>query len=139
MSPEEIKEIKQRLEEIEARAAKATPGPWEWTEREWCGPPWAHVVAQDGAVFGLIADVYDRDFILHAPEDVPWLCQVIRQLIGRLEKLEAVAEAARPFADEWNWDGGEWDGPAGAFEHLEKALAALEETNILAQGKDGTI
>jgi len=68
-----------------------------------------------------------------AIQDVPELCQVVRQLVARLEKVEAVAEAAQEvvrgslvetlYANRWErryiW-GPQWD-------RLEKALAALEE------------
>ena len=126
-------EILRRLEEIEARAEKATPGPWhreydDLTEEELIEP-----TGYSGYGKGA-ANVYaDGDFIAACREDTPWLCQVVRQLVARLEKVEAVAEAAQEvvrgslvetlYANRWErryiW-GPQWD-------RLEKALAALEE------------
>lgn len=108
-------EILQRLEEIEARVAEATPGPWE----------------SDGVRvysrlknwgFGLVCDCdlspapegeqmplpHDPDFIAHAREDVPWLCQAIRNLLTRQDKLLESCELARRALTE-----GMRDLPAG--------------------------
>ena len=60
-------------------------------------------------------------------DDVIWLCRVVQQLAARLERLEAVAEAARPFADERNWEDGIYLGPMEDERNLRQALAALEE------------
>jgi len=66
----------------------------------------------------------------------PWLCQTVRQLVARLEQLEAVAEAAREFYDaiynEKNayetWpDIMERQEVYEAGNRLREALAALEE------------
>ena len=87
-----MKEILQWLGEIEARAAKATPGPWAYGEAE--TEQW--VEADDGLV--VYREYYtkpdpavykqtkrDFEFIALVREDVERLCQVVRQLIERLE------------------------------------------------------
>jgi len=64
--------------------------------------------------------------------DTAWLCQVVRELLARKERLEAVAEAARKVwgaasdevkEDMWFEMPPDWEG----WEELERALAALEE------------
>jgi len=126
-------EILRRLEEIEARAEKATPGPWhreydDLTEEELIEP-----TGYSGYGKGA-ANVYaDGDFIAACREDTPWLCQVVRQLVARLEKVEAVAEAAKGLIEEVKAPnyGVEREGSSIAFwerlDVLEEALAALEE------------
>lgn len=72
--------------------------------------------------------------------DTAWLCQVVRQLIARLKRLETVAEAARELLGflpdsmngedwEWAWDQLYADSQEQVKEVRErarKALAALE-------------
>jgi len=121
--------ILQRLEEIEARAEKATPGPWKWDEipEDGAGRYWGlwsqNRWLSDPEVLGpypededcLSVEVRqaDADFIAACREDLPWLCQVVRELFARLERLEAVAEAARVVTE--------------PLEKLHQTLAALEE------------
>jgi hypothetical protein len=85
------------LEEIRERAEKATPGPWDidgsdnqnWGIRSVAGDqpsiaPMAGYRSKDTEA--------DAEFIAHAREDVP-------ALLARIEKLEAIAEAAEDAAD----------------------------------------
>ena len=87
------------LEEIQARARTATPGPWEWSvERDhWddCGPNLETVkrgeVFFDGSqgaaelvigswghdAWGLMVEPADAEFIANAREDVPKLAGVV--------------------------------------------------------------
>jgi len=61
--------------------------------------------------------------------DTAWLCQVVRELIARSERLEAVAEAARAYVAL----GRQFETvdlireSAKRFQALEEALATLEE------------
>jgi len=134
--------ILQRLKEIEARAARATPGPWKWRDI-WAGPPYIELESPEGSVLyprgGEESDLEvreeDKMFIAHSREDVPWLCRVTRELLARFERLEAVAEAAREYLHDvdalvrneptiYQYEPGEdktW--------RLRKALAALEVDN----------
>jgi len=138
-------EILKRLEEIEARAAKATPGPWKWDEipEDGAGRYWGlwsqNRWLSDPEVLGpypededcLSVEVRqaDADFIAACREDNPWLCQVVRELFARLERSEAVIEAARAYVVL----GRQFETvdpikeSAKRFQALEEALAALEE------------
>lgn len=71
----------QRLAEIEARVAAATPGPWRtWND--------GHVGCIDGHIGGIFAPTAgsqsyrrmpDARFVAHAREDVPWLIERLRE------------------------------------------------------------
>jgi len=61
--------------------------------------------------------------------DTAWLCQVVRELLARSERLEAVAEAARELVNKPAYrprlqDRDRW---YAAWGRLREALAALEE------------
>ncbi|MCZ1014039.1 hypothetical protein [Streptomyces noursei] len=75
-----------RLTEIAARVAAATPGPW--LQRSDAGI----VTDSDGhplAVFGTSGPhCADAAFIAHAPEDVPWLLEQLEQARGIAVRLE---------------------------------------------------
>jgi hypothetical protein len=91
-----------RLEEIKARAEKATRGPWkaplkdlgeaEFTERNEfyfdhsfeAYPP----LGEAGPVF-VAASVEDADFIANARADIPWLIAEIERLHAELDKWES--------------------------------------------------
>ena len=73
------------LEAIEARAAKARPGPWEF----------ASVTAL--RTLGVNVTAPDADFITAAREDVPALCREVRRLRAA---LEAITERKGPFDPE---------------------------------------
>jgi hypothetical protein len=110
-----------RLEEIEARASAATPGPWrqgDWSGR--ChqshyphpGPPecryeyelrqdgsWASHVARENPITligghdnGPWLDPADAAFIAHSREDVPWLIAEVKRLRGAVNYLCDVRE-----------------------------------------------
>jgi len=143
MKPEEIL---QRLEEIERRVNKATPGPWTWEDYS---AGWSIVYAR---VLRKAAGKYqicdfamhdDAEFIAGSREDTPWLCELARRLL-------AVAEAAREIAEhepylrdhalsgssdprvcfycEATWGHEAPDHkPACPLRKLQEALAALEE------------
>lgn len=125
-------EILQRLEEIEARAEKATPGRWKWSSgflialREGCNEL-VLLTDWDRQIHGRKEE--DEGFIAHAREDVPWLCQIVRQLVGRLNKLEAVAGAARGVVSNITVEERKQMRLDLSYQvqRLEEALAALEE------------
>jgi len=101
-------EILKRLEEIEKRAAKATPGPWEikhYKGRQ--GEAWWHSYycrSRGRTVWGGLKRLTwdgedpipsdDLLFISNAREDVPWLCELALELLDRLSKLESAARLA---------------------------------------------
>jgi len=137
--------ILKRLEEIERRVTKTTPGPWRLA---------GHIVEPLGSSqvirCGDRIDVWNdesyanAEFIAHSREDMLWLRQLVRRLL-------AVAEAAKRLGIHYSEgdppylvlhchpDGSAtcWQGAKGAFKDhavakevitvLEEALAALEE------------
>lgn len=77
-----------RLPEIEARAERATPGPWR-IEEDWT----AELFAADGALIGKFIyphRMHDAVFIAAARSDVPWLCAELRRERERAERLTSV-------------------------------------------------
>lgn len=84
-----------RLTEIRARWAAATPGPWEWTpdmyqlyatEDAPCDEYDADIISADRGQM-LVAQP-NADFIAAAPEDIDYL-------LGEVERLEKIGTAAR--------------------------------------------
>jgi len=93
------KEILKRLEEIERRVTKATPGPWVYGESE--REQW--VKAGDKLVVYLEyygkpdPEVYqqtkhDFEFVAHTREDVPWLRQIVRELLAQYAAMRRALE-----------------------------------------------
>lgn len=82
------------LKEIEDRAAKATKGPWVYFGEPDDNVFWGEIrSAADGAGFAHITDTPecderhgDMEFIARCREDVPALCQYIRDLWAKLER-----------------------------------------------------
>lgn len=135
-----MQEILKRLEEIEVRAEKATPGPWKarggivetptkCITKEAQGARYLIVSndAYDGGIYWGGLRQEDAEFIAACREDVPWVCGLVRKLL-------AVAEAAREVV---KWHGYEQQfspfeqgmtiGMDRALTKLGQALAALEE------------
>lgn len=96
----DLEAARKTAQEAEARADKATPGPWLdgrkfGTEGHIWGPlddldQRARVVCasrypgQEGQVF---ASEHDRSFIVAARTDVPALCKLVRDLSDEIERL----------------------------------------------------
>ena len=91
------------LEEIEARANAATPGPWEEDDNYYDGPYFSlRVVGNDDMDLfnGVGPEPYycqnctaNASFAAHAREDIPWLCANLRETrkeLAALLKLEAL-------------------------------------------------
>jgi hypothetical protein len=83
-----------KLDEIQARADAATPGPWAWTKPEpdaWDGPD-LYSQADDtafmfGASGGINVPSEDAAFIAHARTDVPVLLAAIQERDALLREL----------------------------------------------------
>jgi len=84
-----LEEIQRRLEEIEARAAKATPGPWRWIPHKG-DPYWRHELQGASRHVGVWPE--DADFIAACREDNPWLCQVVRELLAQYAAMREPLE-----------------------------------------------
>jgi len=96
-----LEEIQRRLEEIEARAAKATPGPWRWIPHKG-DPYWRYELQGASRHVGVWPE--DADFIAACREDNPWLCQVVREFLAQyaamrepLEWLASIEECGNGF------------------------------------------
>ena len=107
------KDIETMVAKIEARAAKATPGPWEANDSVISAPSrfggaWAcDVVTADSQE--------DTAFIAHAREDVPKLCAMWREQQRRIQSHEHWLDGLR----------AAWDIPKGTTIHeFMKAMAA---------------
>jgi hypothetical protein len=112
-----------RLDEIEARAAAATPGPWVGDEFEMTAPK--APTFQAGNVKLVWADDYhmnewDAEFIKHAREDIPWLLAKLKECEAALEYY---AQKPSPFIvpDEL------WEQGLRVQDRARAALKALKE------------
>jgi hypothetical protein len=95
------------LEEIEARWAKATPGPWHWyhwkgiieVQRKDAGEgdacPVVHWQGFDGSCRPVAEHNRNASAIAHAPEDVARLCAEVKALRAQAAADAEVREAAR--------------------------------------------
>lgn len=100
-------EILKRLEEIEARAEKATPGPWIWGDYSVGWSIMYARVLKRGAGRYQICDFATRDdaeFIAACREDKPWLCQVVRELFAQCAVMRGAAEEAIEEIIYWHED-----------------------------------
>lgn len=93
----------ERLAEIRARAAAATPGPWE--HREVAEDGFQTVMAGQAMVcdegcFNLAQERANLAFIAAARSDVPWLCD-------RVDELEAAIEVIS--GNDYLWRTGQID------------------------------
>ena len=95
-----IEEIEARLEEVEARTARASSGPWRWKTKDdkyleelprlvsdskticWSGNSTQYYPTE-----GEDPSAEDAEFISSAREDIPWLCVKIRELIDEAQEL----------------------------------------------------
>lgn len=98
-----------RLAEIEARAAAATPGPWNFYHRSGGDRPAAGIDERSGLGWewdedppynappepmrGVLALGADAAFIAHAREDVPALCAALREAWAEIERLQQCGDA----------------------------------------------
>lgn len=83
-----------RLEEIKARVEAATDGPWEWIgkdleTKDYKGPSILEFECEtsfglSGASPNLLAKESDKEFIVHAREDIPYLLDRIKDLEAKL-------------------------------------------------------
>lgn len=97
----------QAVEEIEARASAATPGPWAvWDSCSWrrigTVEPYADgnvicPITQNDGHPDLLAKREDLEFVAHAREDIPALCATVKHLRAENERLKHL-EQERIFA-----------------------------------------
>ncbi len=125
-----------RLEEIEARAEKATPGQWRlWSRGEpitdpaWaagkvgcCGiGPFDKPVISQWAGYGYISPA-DEDFLLYAREDIPWLVDQLRAARAEAERMRG-----------WVW----WLGKHRPLSPVAKVRAIPGELYLITQAALG--
>lgn len=85
------------VSEIEARAAKATIGPWVYFGEPDDNVFWGEIrSAADEGGFAHVADTPELDergddfeFIAHAREDIPALCRTVKHLRERVQLLDS--------------------------------------------------
>lgn len=105
----------ERLQEIEARAAEATPGPWggvgsimEWDWKANAYRPDSSkptVLAWNGQDWWAMTEA-DKAFVAAAREDVPALIAEVRRLRGELEESRKSQGYSQPPHWEPHWDRG---------------------------------
>lgn len=122
--------LSQFLSEVEKRAEKATPGPWEWDRdkpkwQDWISPTTLHGKGMECDVIN--ADDYcmeirqaDHAFIQHARTDLPTLVAIVREMAGALEFI--AVPGALQTREDWQ---------------MKRARAALSRAAALAGRKDG--
>ena len=99
-----------RLEEIEARAEKATKGPWEAQIPAMTGEwPKAKVRGLKivGRLYGFaMVPTDDAEFVANSRQDIPWLCEQLREKAEKLAEYEQVQRDgyAPPPPDDVIWD-----------------------------------
>jgi prepilin-type processing-associated H-X9-DG protein len=76
------------LDEIEKRAAAATPGPWKWKKDNLCAPAPYYVVLKpfyddDTGEVTTCIFANDKDFIARARTDIPDLIAEVKRLVKK--------------------------------------------------------
>ena len=118
------KDIETMVAEIEARAEKATPGPWKPKVVSSCyGTNGVSAGSCEDVVGMHGASAANCDFIAHAREDVPTLCAMWREAIAerdalreRLAKLESATRSAL------HWLGPEYFDDGKPLENLGRLV-----------------
>lgn len=95
----------ERLEEIRARVAAATDGPWGEYHQDYNAGWYSDgvysqdkgqwIIAANNAACAVKATPADRAFIAHARSDIPYLLDQLTQAQGRIAELGAVVEAVQ--------------------------------------------
>jgi hypothetical protein len=129
------------VQEVEARASKATPGPWE--PKEWfCSESeggWAavgpHHVADDGETCGgdeaHVEAKQDAQFIANAREDVSRLVAIVREQGARIAEFD---EAQKQERIEWACMVSAWgcyhSDPASFLPYVKICLSNLSKRGV---------
>ena len=112
------------LAEIEARAEAATPGPWEFDQKN---IGYAHHRSHYGLLTNASRDTKDywlsinvdygmehnADFIAHARQDVPALVAEVRRMSGENERLLATIQDTCTWTEDDEFDSYLWDTECG--------------------------
>jgi hypothetical protein len=85
------------LDEIEKRAAAATPGPWKWKKDNLCAPAPYYVVLKpfyddDTGEVTTCIFANDKDFIARARTDIPDLIAEVKRLQDENKRLTEMNE-----------------------------------------------
>lgn len=99
----------ERMAEIEVRSNAATPGPWEWDDRdelhgfggrpldnriEWeDGHPGSKIIETDNGCY--MPRDGDAEFIKHARSDIPWLLAELRAAQAEIGLLHTLYDSLR--------------------------------------------
>lgn len=109
------KDIETMVAEIEARAEKATAGPWIKIGPWFTGSTWTVGITRDGAGTDGVTGL-DLEFMRHAREDVPKLCAMWREQQRRIQSHEHWIKEFRLA----------WDIPKGTTIHEFMKAMAIE-------------
>lgn len=117
------KDIETMVAEIEARAEKATPGPWKPKVVSSCyGTNGVSAGSCEDVVGMHGASAANAEFIAHAREDVPKLCAMWREQQKRIQDHEQWLDGLRAV----------WDIPKGTTIHEFMKAMALERDALRA-------
>lgn len=108
------------LDELKQKALGSVEGPWTW-HHTYRGMHSAMLEAKSGYMFGQIDDPQTGEYIAAASPDV------VLKLIDRIEKLEAVAEAAKYYIHKLHTEGCDDLTHVREVYRIKKALAELEK------------
>lgn len=122
-----------QLDDIEARATAATPGPWKRSE------DYSDVLAPDGSQLASYWLGWDGEFIAHAREDVPALIAEIRRLRTELDvaRTAAFVEAEKKIADAIDWNRTEYPAVGGMITRRLGMRAAERVVRELREEAEG--
>lgn len=130
----------ERLDEIEAREAKATEGPWGVDGPAQCGPGDSLAVyhVEDGGTVAYVQPSWDdAEFIAHARTDIPALLAEVERLRALITVDDAMVErGARAYYDRsvkgldeslyMQWDQLARARPGGAQRYRDLVRTVLE-------------
>lgn len=131
MTPQTGPEL--RLDEIEARANAATPGPWTVSE------DYSDVVGPEGdqlaSYWNPTSETRNGEFIAHARTDVPALVAEIRRLRAELAQYEVLNPQQCPAGEHADWLVDSEYAHACPWCVIEK-LRSAAETHVVADDSD---
>lgn len=131
MTPTDMQQLEQRLDAIEARAEKATPGPWAWYGADVVSNAPRFVSQRVAQLESRNEMVPNAEFIAHARTDIPDLCQAARRLIALERGLRELVADYRETATKY--DSNYWHERADELEALLGEPAPAPKPDELAE------
>lgn len=108
-------DTEQRLREIEERASRATPGPWEaygvgGIHMDGTSDGYSLRTARGRRLHSPYMTQADADFAAHAREDVPWLLSLLREREEENRRLRQIIADVRRLVETVEPDNAEVRG-----------------------------